>query len=60
MFCTVFGRMMCSVSGHPLLNRRKELFNIINYNIKMLNDIIIYNTRLEIFSTKALVHNFIR
>jgi len=40
---------MCSVSGHTLLNKRKEHFNIVNYNIKMLNGIIIYNTRLAIF-----------
>ena len=40
---------MFSVSGHPLLSRRKEHFNIINYNIKMLNGITIYNTKLGIF-----------
>ena len=45
-FCIVFRRMMCSVSGHTLLIKRKEHFNIINYNINMLNGIIIYNDRL--------------
>jgi hypothetical protein len=50
---------MCSVSGHQLLNRRKEHFNIINYNIKILNGIIIYNTRLTIFSTNPLMHSYV-